>query len=344
MIIYTTGDLLKSSAEALVNTVNCEGYMGKGIAYQFKLQYPENNIHYVKACKNGTLTVGRVHAHKEKGKLIINFPTKNKWRAKSKMEYIEAGLDSLISLIKENKISSIAIPPLGSGNGGLIWREVRQVIESKLATLQDEVQIVIYEPSQNYAAQPVVEPKLSMSALVLMEIKKELDKFDALRLQKTAYFINIFSGQQYFKFKRHKYGPYDNSIAIVSKTIKEFQKFHSVKNTDEAYRILYNKIVSEKVEAALSELQPSVLKATAYVNSIPTNQELECLATILFLIEERQVLSEDEIVERFKAWSQDKAIRFSTEYILAGIYRLNDSNMIERNLMGYRLANDSFLL
>ena len=83
MIIYTTGDLLKSSAETLVNTVNCEGYMGKGIAYQFKLKFPENNKDYVKACKTGELQIGKLHYYKEDGKIIVNFPTKNKWRAKS---------------------------------------------------------------------------------------------------------------------------------------------------------------------------------------------------------------------------------------------------------------------
>ena len=121
MMHYTTGDLLKSSAEALVNTVNCEGYMGKGIAYQFKMQYPENNKDYVKACKSGELTVGKLHYFKEKGKIIVNFPTKNKWRANSKIEYINDGLDELIKLIHQLNIKSIAIPPLGSGNGGLIW-------------------------------------------------------------------------------------------------------------------------------------------------------------------------------------------------------------------------------
>ena len=88
MLTYTTGDLLKSDAKALVNTVNCEGYMGKGIAYQFKLQFPENNISYINACKNGNLKIGTLHYYKEKEKLIINFPTKNKWREKSRMEYI----------------------------------------------------------------------------------------------------------------------------------------------------------------------------------------------------------------------------------------------------------------
>ena len=89
MFYYKTGDLLKNEAEALVNTVNCEGYMGKGIAYQFKLQFPDNNKDYIKACKNGKLQPGKLHFYKEHEKIIINFPTKNKWREKSKIEYIE---------------------------------------------------------------------------------------------------------------------------------------------------------------------------------------------------------------------------------------------------------------
>lgn len=122
------------------------------------------------------------------------------------------------------------------------------MIEEKLTILSDDVKVYVYEPSQSYIAQPTVEPKLSMSALVLMQMKKQLNKFDTLRLQKTAYFINIFSRQKYFNFKRHKYGPYDNSISIISKNIKEFQKYHNVKSTDEAYTILYNKIVSDTVD------------------------------------------------------------------------------------------------
>lgn len=129
MLTYTTGDLLKSGAEALVNTVNCEGYMGKGIAYQFKLQFPKNNEDYVRACKSGALAIGKLHYYKEKDKTIINFPTKNRWREKSHMEYIGKGLDQLVVLIQNLDLSSIAIPPLGSGNGGLIWAEVKLLIE-----------------------------------------------------------------------------------------------------------------------------------------------------------------------------------------------------------------------
>ena len=102
MFFYTTGDLLQSDAEALVNTVNCEGYMGKGIAYQFKLKFPNNNKDYVKACKNGTLRPGKLHVYKESEKIIINFPTKDKWREKSRMEYIEDGLDAQPTPITRN--------------------------------------------------------------------------------------------------------------------------------------------------------------------------------------------------------------------------------------------------
>ncbi len=338
MMYYTTGDLLKSSAEALVNTVNCEGYMGKGIAYQFKMQYPENNKDYVKACKSGELTVGKLHYFKEKGKIIVNFPTKNKWRANSKIEYINDGLDELIKLIHQLNIKSIAIPPLGSGNGGLIWSEVKEIIEKKLSVLDDRIDIFIYEPSQNYVSLPTVEPKLSMSALVLMEMKKDLNKFDTLRLQKTAYFMNIFAKEQYFEFKKHKYGPYANSISIISRTIREFQKYHNVKNTQEAYKILYNKIISEKIQNRMKILTPSILKATQYVNSIETNHELECIATVAFIIEKQNGLSEEEILQYFKDWSIDKATRFSNDDILEGIKKLYNDGIIEKNLTGYVLA------
>lgn len=337
MIIYTTGDLLKSSAEALVNTVNCEGYMGKGIAYQFKLKYPENNVDYIKACKSGELQVGKLHHFKESGKIIVNFPTKNKWREKSRMEYIEDGLESLVYLVGSLGIRSIAIPPLGSGNGGLIWSDVKKLIEEKLSIMSDRVEIYIYEPSRNYVAKPVFEPKLSVSALILIEMKKRLNKFDTLRLQKTAYFMNIFSNQKYFRFKKHKYGPYDNSIAIVSRKIREFQEYHDTKNSEEAYKILYDKIVSEKVDSKLLQLVPHIEKASIYVNSIRTNHELECLSTILFLAEST-TMTKEEIVEEFRNWSEDKANRFSEKDILDGIEKLRMTNIIEETLTGYIIS------
>lgn len=341
MLTYTSGNLLKSSAEALVNTVNCEGYMGKGIAYQFKLQFPENNEDYVRACKSGTLTIGTLHYYKEKGKTIINFPTKNKWREKSRMEYIEKGLDRLVILIPYLGLSSVSIPPLGSGNGGLIWSEVKLLIERKLLDLSNIIDIFIYEPANNYSARPSVEPKLSTSALVLMEIKHNLNKFNKLRLQKTAYYVDVFSSQKYFNFKKYKYGPYDHSIDIISKNIREFQLYHGTKNTEEAKAILYAKIISENVENKLSHLTIPIKKACSYVNEISDDHELECLTTICFLIEQNGSMTTEQIVNEFKQWSEDKAERFNDHEILLGIEKLHNTKIIEKNLFDFSLVRHS---
>ena len=107
MVEYTKGNMFESDADCLVNTVNCEGYMGKGIAYQFKIRFPENNKSYIKACKSGKLTVGKMHYFIEDGVTIVNFPTKNKWRENSKMEYIEEGMDSFVELIPALNVKKI---------------------------------------------------------------------------------------------------------------------------------------------------------------------------------------------------------------------------------------------
>ncbi|WKY46045.1 macro domain-containing protein [Eubacteriaceae bacterium ES2] len=337
MINFTTGDLLKSDSQALVNTVNCEGYMGKGIAYQFKQKFPQNNLDYVRACKTGELKVGKLHYYTENNKIIINFPTKDKWRANSKIEYIEDGLDELMKLITDLNIKSVAIPPLGSGNGGLIWSEVKELIISKLSVFDENVQIFLYEPSKNYEQRVVSEPKMSPSALVLLEIKKNLDKFDTTRLQKTAFFIDIFSNQNYFNFKKYRYGPYDYNIAIISKKIKEFQNYYCISDVEDVYQAMYKKMVSDKVETKMKTLKPFILEASCYVNTIKTNHELECLSTITFLIDKKNSMSKDEILRQFKLWSEDKAKRFSDDDILNGIENLRNNNIIEENMIGFSI-------
>ena len=149
MIRYTTGDILDADAQALVNTVNCVGIMGRGIALQFKKAFPENFKAYKKACDREEVQPGRMFVF-ETGylanpKYIINFPTKRHWRGKSRIEDIEAGLTSLVEEIRKRRIGSVAIPPLGSGLGGLDWREVRSRIEAALSGL-GEVHIILFEP------------------------------------------------------------------------------------------------------------------------------------------------------------------------------------------------------
>lgn len=335
MIKYTIGDILKSDADCLVNTVNCEGYMGKRLAYQFKLKYPQNNIDYVKACNNKTLTIGKLHFFAENGRLIINFPTKDKWREKSKMEYIEKGLDELSNLILNLNIKSIAIPPLGCGNGGLKWEEVKETIEKKLFPVSNYVDIIIYEPSKNYKSTPKASPKMNISHLILMQMKLNLNKFNSLRLQKTAYFMNIFLGEKYFKFSKHKYGPYANSIKIVSRQVKEFQQIYNTKSTEEAYNIALNILVSSNIENKMNKMLPATKHAILYVNDVESDKQIECISTILYIIENATIITEEDIIVKFKLWSKDKAERFSEQDIRIGIDYLIETNIITKTLVGY---------
>ena len=337
MIKYVTGNILESDAECLINTVNCEGYMGKGIAYQFKLKFPNNNKDYVKACKNGALMIGKIHHYVEDGKVIINFPTKIEWRKKSEIEYIEKGLVELVKLLPKLNVSSVAIPPLGCGNGGLRWDEVKTLIIKILGDLSDKYEFIIYEPSKNYIAKAKEAPELNVSALVLMEIKLGLNKFNTLRLQKTAYFLNIFLKEKYFKFQKHKYGPYDNSIAIISRNIKEFQNYYNTKDTNEAHKIAYNIIISNRSITKLRVIDPALKKSIDYVNKISSDNFLECVATITYLIEMNNFFNEKEIVNAFKAWSDDKAKRFSEDDILKGIDYLISTNIINKTFVGYEI-------
>src|SRR5680860_471984 len=150
MIEPGTGNLLASEAEALVNTVNTVGVMGKGIALQFKNAYPDNFKAYAAACKRGDVVTGKMFVV-ETGQLgpaariIINFPTKRHWKGKSRLEYIEAGLEDLIRVLREHKVQSVAIPPLGCGNGGLDWAVVEPKIRAALEQVP-EVKVLLHAP------------------------------------------------------------------------------------------------------------------------------------------------------------------------------------------------------
>ena len=339
MIRYATGNLLESNAQALVNTVNCEGYMGKGIAYQFKQHFPDMNDEYVKQCKSNKLVPGKLFCYRAKDRIIINFPTKNKWREKSKKEYIITGLDELIKVIEQYDIKSIAIPPLGSGNGGLIWSEVKQIILDKLSVVSENVEILIYEPSHSYKAITKAEPQLSLSALILMQIKFQLDKshFNKIGLQKTAYFMDILSHTDYFHFSKEKYGPYDHSIEIVSKKIIEFQNYYGGVDTEKAYEILMQKLISQSVQDQLDFYTPYIKEASRFTNHFSKTEDVEGAGTALFIIQNNQVIELQDIITQFKGWSDDKADRFSEKAIVNAVNELEKYSFIENTICGYKI-------
>jgi hypothetical protein len=245
------------------------------------------------------------------------------------MEYIEQGLDQLIKLLNTLKISSVAIPPLGSGNGGLIWAEVKSLIQHKMEAVSEGVDVFLYEPSCNYTAKPVQEPKLSLSALVLMTIKMKLDKFSRLRLQKTAFLVDALSGRKYFSFKNDINGPNDRAIDLTAKSINEFQIYHGTKNTEEAYNIALGKLISKNVQAKLDAFAPLIAKAAAYVNRISNDRMLESITAILFILQNRQDMDERMIVNEFKSRCDDNEIK-------DGIAYLRETGMITQTLTGYR--------
>jgi len=149
MIVYKTGNIFDENTEAIVNTVNCVGVMGKGLALEFKKRFPENFKQYVAACNRSMLRPGRMFTHNsfstEGHRYIINFPTKKHWRDPSRIEYIESGLHDLTDVISVFNIESIAIPALGCGLGGLDWSRVRKLIDTILSPLIN-VSIVVFEP------------------------------------------------------------------------------------------------------------------------------------------------------------------------------------------------------
>ncbi len=227
MIKYTQGNLLEADAEALVNTVNTVGVMGKGIALMFKERFPSNFQRYASACKAKNLHTGKMFVT-EVGELdgpkwIVNFPTKQHWRPPSQMEWVVEGLQDLRHFILQNSVKSIAIPPLGAGNGGLEWQAVREEIEKALDDLSD-VEILVYEPTsqyQNVAKRSGVE-KLTPARALIAELVRRYwvlgMECTLLEIQKLAWFLERSveavapDNPLKLQFVAHKYGPYANRL------------------------------------------------------------------------------------------------------------------------------------
>lgn len=227
MIRFTTGNLLDAEVDAIVNTVNTVGVMGKGIALMFKERFPENFKVYASSCKRGEVETGRmfVTASTELNgpRWIINFPTKRHWRNKTEMEWVKQGLIDLRRVIKEKDIHSIAIPPLGCGNGGLDWNQVRVLIENMLGDMTD-VEVLVYEPTkkyQNVRKMRGVE-KLTPARVLIVEMVRRYGvlgfECSILEIQKLAWFLQRVIEREHMenplnlKFKADRYGPYADNL------------------------------------------------------------------------------------------------------------------------------------
>ena len=333
MIEFTEGNILDAEAEALVNTVNTVGVMGKGIALMFKEAFPDNFNDYEAACKRNELRVGKMFVTERQSfvgpKWIINFPTKEHWRGNSKIEWIESGLEDLKKVIAENNIRSIAIPPLGSGNGGLDWIQVRPKIENALGSMKD-VRVIVYEPTskyQNVAKRSGVEKLTPARALVAELIRRYWIlgiECSLLEVQKLAYFLERtieklkLGNPLDLRFEADKYGPYAPRLTHLLDGL-DGSYLHCGKRLGDAGpfdAIWFDDAKRDKVAAYLGTSEAKAylpaLEATAeLIDGFQSPLGMELLATVDWLIDHDKVKPERNAIkaayEAFAAVREDWA-------------------------------------
>lgn len=323
MIEYRKGDILLDKSEAIVNTVNCVGVMGRGIALQFKNAYPDNFKAYAAACKHGDVQPGRMFLF-ETGRLtppryIVNFPTKRHWRGKSRIEDIESGLDALVRLIAEKHIQTIALPPLGSGLGGLEWSTVKSRIEAALSAIPN-VQVVVYEPGGSPVVEkPVVNrtvPAMTAGRAALVELVNRylaglLDPYvTLLEVHKLMYFMQEAGEPLRLKYRAAMYGPYAENLRHVLHAIEGHLIAGYADGGDAPGKKLA--LVPGAVQAAAGFLEghPETAahfeKVADLVNGFESPDGLELLSTVHWVMRHDKSLRTDDLVERTYAWCERK--------------------------------------
>jgi O-acetyl-ADP-ribose deacetylase (regulator of RNase III) len=235
MLELMKGDILKADAQALVNTVNCVGIMGRGIALQFRKAFPENFKAYKSACDKELLHPGHMLVYDlnrfENPKYVINFPTKRHWKGKSKIEDIQCGLKALVEEVNQHKIRSIAIPPLGCGLGGLKWHQVKPMIRKAFENLAD-VHVLLYEPAGAPAPEEMVKekraPKMTVARAALLALMNRyleavMDPFvSLLEMHKLMYFMQESGERLSLHFAKGIYGPYAQNLRHVLNVIEQY--------------------------------------------------------------------------------------------------------------------------
>jgi O-acetyl-ADP-ribose deacetylase (regulator of RNase III) len=356
MITFTKGNLLEADVDALVNTVNTVGVMGKGIALMFKEAFPENFEAYERACKEKHVRLGEVFATERKDllgpKWIINFPTKGHWRYPSRIEWIERGLADLARFIQKKKIRSIAIPPLGSGNGGLDWSEVRPLIEATLAPLKD-VSIIVYEPTakyQNVAKHTGVERLTTVRALIAEMVRRYSIlgiECTLLEVQKLGYFLERsvdalrLENKFKFEFSANKFGPYSDKLRHLLNSL-DGSYLHCEKRLADAgpFEIIrFDDAKKDKVSAFLTSpeakpYRPALEAATDLIDGLESPFGMELLSTVDWLIYREGVHPEVKSVRAALAkWpgeqkaSERKLELFDERVISIALQSLADSKL-----------------
>jgi len=328
VIEFTTGDILRADVEALVNTVNCVGVMGRGIALQFKNDFPENFKAYEAACAREEVQPGKMFVFERhtltNPKFIINFPTKRHWRGKSRMEDIESGLKALVQEIRERGIRSIAIPPLGSGLGGLNWADVRPRIVRALESLTD-TRVIVFEPNSAPVATKSREvPKMTAGRAALVGLMHRylgglMDPFVTLiEVQKLMYFMQEAGEPLRLNFIKHHYGPYaDNLRHVLTKVEGHLVSgYHDGGDAPEKQLELVPGAVKD-AEAFLSDERSTKARfdrVGALVEGFETPFGLELLATVHWVTSREKAATAEEAIAKVYAWN-DRKKHFSPRQI-----------------------------
>ncbi|MDH7447828.1 type II toxin-antitoxin system antitoxin DNA ADP-ribosyl glycohydrolase DarG [Aquimarina sp. 2201CG14-23] len=342
MINYVTGNILDSEAQAIVNTVNTVGVMGKGIALQFKKAYPNNYKSYSIACKNKEVVVGKMFVTTDSNissgeKVIINFPTKQNWRKPSEYIYIEDGLDDLISVIELNQIKSIAIPPLGAGNGGLKWEKVKKIIEEKLNSL--DINIYVYEPTSQIVEKLKKERvKLTDARALLLYVLYDLVKngefVSEFSSEKVSYFLQRFGAKKYFKlqFTPNFYGPYSGKVRYVLNALNgsyimgysdmDKKPFEPLTIVSDGFDEVKNHIQSKPELALIAK------NTTDFLNGFYSDFALELLSSIDFIVSTEKSFDKQIISNKLSEWSDRKQSMFSNpKYIDISVRHLQSADI-----------------
>jgi O-acetyl-ADP-ribose deacetylase (regulator of RNase III) len=320
MIEFKTGDILRADAEALVNTVNCVGVMGRGVALQFKNEFPANFKAYEAACAREEVQPGRMFVF-ETGTLtnprfIINFPTKRHWRGKSRMEDIDSGLKALVEEIRRRGIHSIAIPPLGSGLGGLNWGDVRPRIEAALRGLED-LTVIVFEPNSAPAATksreiPAMTPgRAALVVLIHRYLGGLMDPFvTLLEVHKLMYFMQEAGEPLRLRYAKAPYGPYAENLRHVLHAVEGHLVSGYADGGDDPDKQL------ELVPGAVQDAEAFLIdnKATVsrfdrvgkLVAGFETPFGLELLATVHWVATRENATGIEDVAAKVYAWNERK--------------------------------------
>ncbi|MFT7381987.1 MAG: O-acetyl-ADP-ribose deacetylase (regulator of RNase III)/uncharacterized protein YwgA [Roseivirga sp.] len=332
MLEFVKGNLLDAEVDTLVNTVNTVGVMGKGIALQFKNRFPYNYKVYKEACKNGTFTTGQVLVVQDgdllNQKTIINFPTKAHWKSPSKYEYIISGLEALRITLVKNKIKSIAIPPLGCGNGGLDWNKVKSLITKALKDI--DAKILVFTPNEdikemlqkeNTVEESKLTPARAMLLYLLFHYESVGEQSSLFVANKLAYFLQRSGEKLRLKFEPHLYGPYSVQVNHVLLHLNGTYLKGMEQNQTKAFEpfiLNYERFdeIKSYVDKKLSQDQRDRVKSVlSLLKGFESTFSLELLSTIDFISSHEERKEIDSILERIESWSDRKTRLFERSYV-----------------------------